>query len=165
MRATGDKLRAKLKQYPGVFDIQDNYSGGKEELNLSLKTKAITLGLSLADIAEQVRGSIFGFESQRIQRGREEVRVMVRLPKEHRSSIEDLTRLPINITGSNTPVPLSDLANIFSVSSPTTLQRLDRKSILNISADVDKKSVDVPAVLRDLRAFLNTEQQLSLIHI
>ena len=159
LRQTGLTLRRKLKEYPGIFDIQDNFSSGKEELDLKLKTKAITLGLSLADIAEQVRGAIFGFEAQRIQRGREEVRVMVRLPKEHRSSIEDLHQLAITVPGSSTPVALSDLAEIIPVNSPTTLQRLDRKSILNVTADVDKKNVDVPAVLRDLTEFLTFEQQ------
>ena len=159
LRESGLMLRSKLKEYPGVFDIQDNFSSGKEELDLKLKIKAITLGLSLADIAEQVRGAVFGFEAQRIQRGREEVRVMVRLPKEFRSSVDDLYRLPITVPNSTTPVALTDLVVITPVNSPTTLQRLDRKSILNVSADVDKTVVDVPAVLRDLRAFLTLEQQ------
>ena len=158
LRKTGLKLRDRLHEYSGIFDIQDNFSSGKEELNLVLKPKAYSLGLSLADVAEQVRGSVFGFEAQRIQRGREEVRVMVRLQKENRSSREDLARLPIHIDG-NSPIPLSDLAKIEQVSSPTTLQRLNRKSIISVSADVDKKNVDVPAVLRDLQDFLASEQQ------
>ena len=159
LSSVGLRLRKKLKEYPGIFDIQDNFSSGKEELNISLKTKAITLGLSLADIAEQVRGAVFGLEAQRIQRGREEVRVMVRLPKEYRSSVDDLSRLPITVPNSDTPVALADLATITPLSSPTTLQRLDGKSILSVSADVDKKNVDVPAVLRELKAFLTLEQQ------
>ena len=158
MRETGLKLRERLQEYSGIFDIQDNFSSGKEELNLVLKPKAYSLGLSLADVAEQVRGSVFGFEAQRIQRGREEVRVMVRLQKVYRSSIEDLKSLPIHIPD-NSPIPLSDLAHIVPVSSPTTLQRINRKSILNVSADVDKENVDVPAVLRDLQKFLESEQQ------
>jgi len=161
MRSTGLKVRERLHQYPGVFDVQDNFSSGKEELNLILKPKAHSLGLSLADVAEQVRGSIFGFEAQRIQRGREEVRVMVRLTKEHRSSVEDLYQLPIHVSN-RAPIPLSDLAEIVAVSSPTQLQRLNRKTIINISADVDKENVDVPAVLRDLRDLLRDEQQQNL---
>jgi len=159
MRETGLSVRAYLQQYPGVFGIQDNFSSGKDELNLVLKPKAHALGLSLADVAEQVRGSIFGFEAQRVQRGREEVRVMVRLQQDYRSSIEDLSNLPIHIGAQNTPIPLSDLANIIPISSPTTLQRLNRKSIIQISADVDKEKVNVPAVLRDLNAFLVEKQQ------
>lgn len=159
MRAIGNKLRTRLHEYPGVFDIQDNFSGGKEALDMQLKPKAYALGLSLADIAEQVRGAIFGLEAQRVQRGREEVRIMIRLPKAYRSSIEDLSQIPITINNSDTPIPLLDLVTVTPVSSPTTLQRLNRKSIINVSADVDKENVDVPVILRDLRLFLEAEQQ------
>jgi len=157
MQQLGFELRDKLKEYPNVFDIQDTFSGGKEEINLDLKPRAHALGLSLADIASQVRDSIFGFEAQRIQRGREEVRVMVRLPLEHRSSIEDLSSLPIQVNGQSATVPLSDLADLTSGKSPTTLNRLNRTPIIRVTADVDKAKADVPAILRDLRQFI--EQQ------
>ncbi|MFW5426697.1 MAG: efflux RND transporter permease subunit [Methylophagaceae bacterium] len=159
MTIVGEKVRQQLKTYPNVFDIQDTFSGGKEELNIKLKAKAHVLGLSLADVANQVRASIFGFEAQRIQRGRDEVRVMVRLPLEHRSSYDDLKRLPIHVGADNNPVPLSDLATITSVKSATTLYRSNRSAIINITADVDKDKADVPAILRDLSVFLNNESQ------
>ncbi len=159
MQAIADKVREQLLRYPEVFDIQDNYSGGKEELNIELKPRAHALGLSLSDIANQVRGSIFGFEAQRLQRGREEVRVMVRLPQEHRSSVDDLSRLSILVGRNNEAIPLSDLAVITPVSSPTTLYRLNRKGILNITADVDKERADVPAILSEISAFLKQETQ------
>ena len=173
MRETGNQIRKKLREYPNVFDIQDNFSGGKEELNIELKPKATILGLNLADIARQVRGSVFGLESQRIQRGREEVRVMVRLPLEDRSSIEDLNNLPIRTGAQNQPIPLSDLATIKSIRSPTTLYRVNRSTIINVTADVDKDKADVPAIIRDLRVELEQaaalqpglKYQLSLIHI
>ena len=159
LKATGLRLREKLKEYPGVFDIQDNFSSGKEELNIKLKPRAITLGLSLADIAEQVRAAIFGLEAQRIQRGREEVRVMVRLPKTHRSSIEDLSAIPITVANSNDPVALGNLVEITPLISPSVLERVDGKAVIKVTSDVDKKNVDVPAVTRDLQAFLNLEKQ------
>ena len=159
MRSAGDRIRQKLLEYPNVFDVQDNFSGGKEELNIELKTQATVLGLDLANIAGQIRGSVFGLEAQRIQRGQEEVRVMVRLPLENRSSIEDLNNLPIRVGPQNQPTPLSDLVNIESVRSPTTLYRVNRNSIINVSADVDKEKADVPAILRDLRIELEQEVQ------
>ncbi len=157
MRTLGTRLRDRLKTFPNVFDIQDNFSGGKEELNIALNDKAKSLGLDLSDVANQVRGAIFGLEAQRIQRGREEVRVMVRLPKNARSSIEDLENLDIRVDQGRQSVPLSDLAVITPLSSPTTLHRLNRKSILTVTADVDKRRADVPAIMRDVRAFLNEE--------
>lgn len=157
MQGTGMRLRALLQTFPNVFDIQDNFSGGKEELNISMNERATALGLNLSDIANQVRGAIFGLEAQRIQRGREEVRVMVRLPKEHRSSLEDLENLNIRSAQSDEPIPLTDVAVITPKVSPTTLHRLNRKAILNVSADVDKQQADVPAIMREIRQFLNQE--------
>jgi len=82
---------------------------------------------------------------------------MVRLPLEHRSSIEDLSSLPIQVNGQSATVPLSDLADLTSGKSPTTLNRLNRTPIIRVTADVDKAKADVPAILRDLRQFI--EQQ------
>ena len=157
MQEIGHDLRVQLQRYPDVFDIQDNFSGGKEELNIALTPRAHALGLSLADVATQIRGSIFGLEAQRIQRGREEVRVMVRLPAEHRSSIEDLKSMSIRIGPQNQPVPLSDLATITPVSSPTTLYRINRSPIITVTADVDKDRADVPAIMAELKAKLEDE--------
>jgi multidrug efflux pump subunit AcrB len=159
MTKVGERVRQQLEGYPTVFDIQDNFSGGKEELNISLTPKAHALGLDLATIANQIRASVFGIESQRIQRGREEVRVMVRLPLEYRSSMDDLQRLPIRVGVENEPVELADLAVVTPVRSPTTLYRLNRNAIINVTADVDKKKADVPAILRELQALLASEQE------
>lgn len=155
LRDVGEQIRMQLQRYPAVFDIQDNFLGGKEEFNIKLKPQALLLGLDLVTVASQIRGSIFGFEAQRIQRGRDEVRVMVRLPLEYRSSTEDLMKLPIQIGQNNEPVPLSDLVTIESQRSPTTLYRLNRNTIINITADVDKDQADMPAIMRDLSAFID----------
>jgi len=152
-------VRNKLKEFPTVYDIQDNFTGGKEELNIELKPTAYALGLSLADVAEQVRHGVFGFQAQRIQRGRNEIRVMVRYPLQNRSAIEDLTQLPIKVRGSDTELPLSDIANFNTGSSPTTLYRLNRVGILNVSADVEKEIADMSAIMRDLRLFMQEVKQ------
>lgn len=148
-------VRERLHTYPFVYDIQDNYTGGKEELNIALTPTAYALGLDLSDVASQVRNAVFGFQAQRIQRGRDELRVMVRYPLQERSAIEDLMQLPIKVQGSNTEVPLSDIATLTSSTSPTTLYRIDRKSILNVTADLNKKLADMPAIMRDLQAYMS----------
>ncbi len=147
-------IREKLKEYPTVYDIQDNYTGGKEEINIALKPAAYALGLNLADVAEQVRHGVFGFQAQRIQRGRNEIRVMVRYPIENRSAIEDLTQLPIKVRSSATEIPLSDIATFSAGSSPTTLYRLNRIGILNVTADIEKEIADLSAIMRDLNSFM-----------
>jgi multidrug efflux pump subunit AcrB len=154
-----EKLKEKFKTYPGVYDIQDNYSGGKEELTLSLKPQAYTLGLNLRDVAQQVRNAVFGFQAQRIQRGRDELRVMVRYPLEYRSSMQDLNQLAIRVPNSSKQVLLSDIAEIEPFESPSTLYRLNRKSILNITADADKDVANLPLILSEIDTYLKEIQQ------
>ena len=148
-------VRERLKTYPFVYDIQDNYTGGKEELDIDLTPAAHALGLDRAEVASQVRNAIFGFEAQRIQRGKDELRVMVRYPLDQRSSIEDLTQLPIKVPNSNQELPLSDIATFSSGISPTTLYRLDRKGILNVSADFNKELGNMASIMRDLVPYMN----------
>ncbi len=150
------KLREKMREYPALFDIQDNFSGGKEELKIYLKPKAYSLGLTLNGVAEQVRHAIFGFQAQRIQRDRDEVRVMVRFPKEYRSSLKDLSQLPIQVTGSTEEVLLSEIATVVPFESPSSLYRQDRRSILNVTADVDNDVANVPLILAELGDYLTT---------
>lgn len=147
-------VRDRLQTYPFVYDIQDNFTGGKEELNIELTPAAYALGLDLSDVASQVRNAVFGFQAQRIQRGRDELRVMLRYPLDERSAIEDLMQLPIKVRGSSTEVPLSDIAILHASTSPTTLYRLDRKGILNVTADLNKELADMPAIMRDLQTYM-----------
>jgi len=149
------KLKSEFKSYPGIYDIQDNYSGGKEELKVALKPRAYSLGLQLTDIAQQVRNAVFGFQAQRIQRGRDELRVMVLYPKEYRSSINDLNSLRIRVPSNNEEVLLEEVATVTSFESPSTLYRQNRVSILNVTADIDKDITDINLVLNDISLFLN----------
>jgi len=154
-----ESLKQKFKAYPGVYDIQDNYSGGKEELKLSLKPQAYSLGLTLGDVAQQVRSAVFGFQAQRIQRGRDELRVMVRYPLEYRSSMQDLNQLAIRVPNSTEQVLLSDIAEVSPFESPSTLYRLNRTSILNVTADADKDVANLPLILNEVDAYLKEMQQ------
>lgn len=148
-------VRERLKTHPYVYDIQDNYIGGKEELNIELNETAYALGLDRAEVANQVRNAIFGFQAQRIQRGKDELRVMVRYPLSERSSIEDLEQLSIKVKGSDLELPLSDIATLEPSTSPSSLYRLNRKAILNVTADLNKELADMPAIMRDLRGYMN----------
>ena len=80
--AMAEAIKARMREYPGVFDVGDSFEAGKEEMQLSIRPEAELLGLSADDLARQVRQAFFGAEAQRIQRGRDDVRVMVRYPAE-----------------------------------------------------------------------------------
>ena len=82
-----DEIKERLSQYPDLFDIADTYQDGKPEIQLQIKPEAEILGLTMANLARQVRQAFYGAEAQRIQRGRDDVRVMVRYPLEERSSL------------------------------------------------------------------------------
>jgi len=148
-----EQLKVKLATYSGVFDIEDSMSDGKEELQLILKPEARLLGLDLNTVSSQVRQAVFGFEVQRIQRGREEVRVMVRYPIEARQSIETLEQMMIRI-GPNQEVALWQVADVLPGVSPNTILRIDRQRTLSVTADFDKKTGNMSLVQKELQSWL-----------
>ena len=148
-------VRDYLRTYPGVFDVQDNLSSGKEEIQLEVLPLADSLGLSLSNISNQVRQALFGFEAQRIQRGHDEIKVMVRYPLEDRSSINDMENLPISVTNSTNTIPLSQLATFESTTSPSSIYREDQRRNVSVSADLDRNQLDQGVLNQDLQKFLD----------
>ncbi|MFC3093424.1 efflux RND transporter permease subunit [Alteromonas sediminis] len=149
-----DQVKVKLAEYAGVFDIEDSMSDGKEELQLELKPEARLLGLNLNTVASQVRQAVYGFEVQRVQRGREEVRVMVRYPLAARQSIETLEQMMIRI-GPGQEVPLWQVADVYPGLSPDTILRVDRQRTLSVTADFDKQNGNMNLVVSEMEAWLD----------
>ncbi|MFT5521231.1 MAG: multidrug efflux pump subunit AcrB [Enterobacterales bacterium] len=149
-----ERLKSKLNTFSAVFDVEDSLSKGKEELQLLLKPEATLLGLDLNTIARQVRQAVYGFEVQRVQRGREEVRVMLRYPLVARQSIETLEQMTIKLPN-NKEVPLWQVATVKPGLSPSSIRRIDRQRTLSVTADFDKKSGDLSAMQDETREFLN----------
>ena len=87
LELAGNELKEILARYPGVKDISDTFKAGKSEIQLEIKPRAEVLGLSQAELGRQVRQAFYGEEAQRIQRGRDDMRVMVRFPEIDRSRI------------------------------------------------------------------------------
>lgn len=144
-----EAIKEQLAVYPGVVDIADSYESGKDEIKLTLKPAASNLGLTTADLARQVRQAFFGLEAQRIQRGRDDVRVMVRYPEDERRSLYNLETMRIR-TPDGSQVPFSEVADIEMGKSLPTIRRVDRNRTLNITADVEEGVADVEAVKADL---------------
>ena len=125
-----------LREVGGIHDIRSDQTPGIPEIRLGLLPEARTLGLTLDDLAGQTRAAFFGAEALRVQRGREEVRVYVRLPEEQRSSITDLESSLVR-TATGAEVPVSRVAFLSSGRSPTAIHRQDGQRVVRISADVD----------------------------
>ncbi len=153
LAAISGQIKTRLAQYPGVFDITDNFESGKEEIQLSIRPEAELLGLTMEDLARQVRQAFFGHEAQRIQRGREDIRVMVRYPETERRSLANLESMRIRApTGEE--VPFSYVAEAKMGRSFYSINRINRNRTLNITADVNKESANIGAIKADLLSFV-----------
>ncbi len=156
LQASAEKLKRRLAEYPGVFDVADSFRGGKEEIKLDILPSAEPLGLTLADLARQVRQAFYGEEAQRIQRGRDDVRVMVRYPERQRRSLADLDNLRIR-TPDGGEVPFYTVARAERGRGYATIKRADRQRVINVTADVDLTQATPNEVLASLnREFLPT---------
>ena len=134
--AAKDELKTKLVQYPGVFDVKDNYNVGKEEISINLLPAATNYGVTMMMVASQVRQAFYGMEVQSIQRGRDEVKIMVRYPESDRKSISDLEKMMIN-TPTGSTIPVRQIARLEIGQGLASIQRKDRKRSINVTADVD----------------------------
>jgi len=117
LRAAADEVKAQLGGYAGVHSVTDSFRAGKEELKLAIKPAAETLGLTLRDLGSQVRQAFYGEEAQRIQRGRDDVRVIVRYPADQRRSVGDLENMRIR-TSDGGEVPFLRPKGMAGVQSP-----------------------------------------------
>ena len=151
LRAAGEEIKARLADYPGVFDISDSFRAGKREIRLELDPRAESLGLSLEALGRQVRQGFYGAEAQRIQRGRDDIRVMVRYPLEERETLASLEDMRIR-TPTGAEVPFSFAGRADFGRGFATIQRIDRRRVLNITADVDPAVVTANEVVGDLQA-------------
>ncbi len=125
-----------LHQYAGVEDIADSFEPGKAELKLDLKDTGRTLGLTLSDLARQVRQGFYGDEIQRIQRGRDDIRVMVRYPEQERKSLADVDNMRIRLSD-GTEIPFNTVAEVQHGRGYSTIRRVDRRRVVSVSTDVD----------------------------
>ncbi|ABV94769.1 efflux transporter [Dinoroseobacter shibae DFL 12 = DSM 16493] len=131
-----DALREGLRGIPGVFSIRDDLSAGRLEYKLSLREDARIYGVTLSDLASQMRNGFFGIEATRVQRGRDDVRVFVRLPANQRDSLADLLDFKIR-TAAGDLIALGDVAEITEGLAPTEILRRNARTITTVTADVD----------------------------
>jgi multidrug efflux pump subunit AcrB len=151
LRAAADRLKQALAEYPGVLDIGDSFRSGQQEVKLEIQPSAETLGITLADLGRQVRQAFYGEEAQRIQRGRDDVRVMVRYPADERRSLGDLENMRVR-TPDGAEVPFWTVAQAELGRGYSTIRRTDRQRTVNVTADVDLTRANANEILADVRA-------------
>ncbi len=149
--AAAQDLKAQLAGFDGVTDIADSFREGKIEMKLRLKPEARTLGLSLADLARQVRAGFYGAEVMRIQRGRDEVKVMVRYPENERRSLGDIEAMRVR-TASGGEVPFSRVADVEIGRGYASIERADRQRIVSVTSEIDQTTTNAEEINQVLRA-------------
>ncbi len=131
-----EECKEYLATQQGVFDIEDDSRPGKWEMNLTLNEQGQALGLDEANLAETIRGVYYGEEVQRLQRGRHEVKVLVRYPRDERSTMEGLGNVRVRDNGGQQR-PLTEVAQIEFGRQPGEIKRMNQKRAITIQADVD----------------------------
>jgi multidrug efflux pump subunit AcrB len=143
------ELEQKLAEYVGIFDIRNTFDTGGEEIRLRIKPEAEALGLTMSALGRQVRQAFYGEEAQRIQRGQDELKVMVRYPPEERRSVADLENMRIR-TPNGDEVPFESVADMSFGSSFSSISRLNRKRTITVSADIDSEIVESAEIVKTI---------------
>ena len=143
------ELALELHNYEGVFDISNSATAGGDEIKLTIKPEAEALGLTMSSLGRQVRQAFYGEEAQRIQRGKDELRVMVRYPIEERRSIADLENMRIR-TPSGDEVPFQSVAEVSFGKGYSSISRLNRERTVTVSANIDPTQVEPQEIIKSI---------------
>jgi multidrug efflux pump subunit AcrB len=150
LKAAAKELQEMLRTYDGVYDIESTSTSGAQEINLSIKPSAEVLGLTLEDLAYQVRAAFYGIEAQRIQRGTEEVRVMVRYSDDERVSVGNLESMYIRAPD-GAEVPFNSVAEAHLQSSYSSIVHNNGKRAAVVSANAETTKVEPGLVVASVR--------------
>ncbi len=147
--AASDRLKNKLATFEGVEDIEDSYRPGKKEFRLSLKEGARQLGVTLEDLARQVRANFWGEEALKVQRGRNEVTIRVRYPERERTSPGDLENVKVR-TSDNREVAFSEVAKVQEYQGPSSIYRKYGRKTVTVGADIDEEKANAGEITAKL---------------
>ena len=150
LEAAVEEVKAKLATYQGVFDVADDSRPGKWELQLREKEDAVALGVPLESIARTVRASYYGEEVMRLQRGRHEVKLMVRYPEEDRKSLARFDDIRVD-AGDGVQRPITELADVSVSRGYSEINRIDQKRSITISSDIDEKEGNAKEIVSNLQ--------------
>jgi len=150
LELAAEELKKEIAKYPGTYDITDNFRPGKMEKRIHIKKGAKSLGISMADIAMQIRQAYYGDEVLKIQRGKDDVKVMVRYSQKERESEASIDELRIR-TLDGRQIPLNQVADIKMKRGYSTIQRVDRKRIITVISDINEDVANAREIVEDLK--------------
>ena len=150
LQRIGEALALRLAATRGVVDVATSFRAGVRELHIALRPTAEVLGVSTGDLARQVRQAFYGHEVQRVQRGRDELRIMVRYPAAERRSLVDLENLRIR-TPDGRALAFGDVARAEWRRGESVIRRSDRQRVVHVTAEIDPAHITANQVIEDLR--------------
>jgi multidrug efflux pump subunit AcrB len=145
-----DMCMRQLESYPGVFDVGDDSQPGKWEFQIRVRDDALAMGVTAGDLMETIRSSYYGDEVMRLQRGRHEVKLMVRYPPEERRSLADFSELRVR-TDDGIERPITELADIQVIRGYSEINRLDQMRSITVSADLDEEQANAALIVADMQ--------------
>ena len=145
------ELKNEIATYPGTFDITDNFKPGKQEKKIRIKEGARSIGVTMQDLARQVRQAFYGDEALRIQRGRDDIKVMVRYSDIERRSIAGIEDMRIR-TMDGQEIPIEEVADITPGRSYSVINRVDRKRTISVLSDIEEDIANASVIVADLKA-------------
>jgi len=149
LERAANELKNEIATYPGTFDINDTFKSGKPEITYSVTPEGEAAGFTRRDLAQGVRDAFYGREAQRVQRGRDELRVMVRYPQDQRDSLETLREMRVRAAdGSAVPFPV--IADTEFGDALASIERIDNKRVVTINASVNKGATSSDEVVKRL---------------
>lgn len=139
LEQAGEELAKTLETYPQVSDINDGFAPGKLQLDFRLRSEGASLGLTSQEVARQIRAAFYGAEALRQQRGRNELRVSVRLAEDERISLHHIENFLLR-TPAGPMAPLREVADVTYGTSYTSIDRRNGRRIISVTADVNPRS-------------------------
>jgi hydrophobic/amphiphilic exporter-1 (mainly G- bacteria), HAE1 family len=150
LEAAVEEAKEKLKTYDGIFEVADDSQVGKWEYRFRIKEEAAATGVRTADLAETVRASYFGEEVMRLQRGRHDIKLMVRYPAEDRRVMANFDEIRVR-SDDGIERPITELADIEPVRGYSEINRVDQLRSITISADMDEAEGNAGQVVSAMR--------------
>ena len=150
LQLAADDLKREIAKYPGTFDITDNFRPGKMEKQIHVNKNAKTLGITMADIATQIRQAYYGDEVLKVQRGKDDIKVMVRYSSRERESEASIDNFRIR-SRDGRQIPLNQLADVEVDRGYSSIRRVDRKRVITVISDINEDIANARVIVQDLK--------------
>jgi len=151
LKQAAAELKSEIATYPGTFDISDNFKPGKQEKKVRIREGSRSLGVTMRDLARQIRQAFYGEEALRIQRNRDDVKVMVRYANQERTSLAGIEDMRIR-TFDGQEIPIEEVAEVNPGRSYSVINRVDRNRTITVISDIDETVGNASVIVNELKA-------------